>query len=192
VIDQLENDTPFVSLRSSDCAVELSSRRDRTSLSRSCALLSLDDASEQLQNGTKPLINGLNKTTLPDTRRVTSCLEVGSLGWRYQADALIDRFGSVLRQVDVKPAIRKLTLSLPQSRVFGNFKVEVIIPFFMHRDTGGWDGRSRITSGWAVWVSSPISSRNFREANRVSLCELTESSKSNIQYSRNPIGAYRC
>jgi hypothetical protein len=84
-------------MRSSDCAVKLCSRRDRTSLSRSCALLSLDDASEQLQNGVKPLINGLDKATLPDTRRVTSCLEVGSLGWRYQADALIDRFGWVLR-----------------------------------------------------------------------------------------------
>ena len=40
-------------------------KANRTSLSRSCALLSLDDASEQLQNGAKPLINGLNKATLP-------------------------------------------------------------------------------------------------------------------------------
>ena len=76
-------------MRSNDCAVKFRPRRDRTNLSRSCALLSLD-ASEQLQNDVKPLINGLDKARLPDTKRVTSCLEVCSLGWRYQANALIE------------------------------------------------------------------------------------------------------
>jgi X-X-X-Leu-X-X-Gly heptad repeat protein len=81
-------------MRSSDGAVKLCSRRDRTSLSGSCALLSLDNI-QQLQNGTKPLINGLNKATLPDTRCVIRCLEVGSLGWRYQANSLLERLGDL-------------------------------------------------------------------------------------------------
>jgi hypothetical protein len=55
-------------MRSSDCVVKLCSRRDRTSLSRSCALL----------NGVKPLIQGLEKAMLPDTGRATICLEVCS------------------------------------------------------------------------------------------------------------------
>ena len=80
-------------MRFGDCAVKFCPRRDRTSLSKSCALLNLDDASE-LQNGVKPLINGLNKATRYQARG-TSSLEVGSLGWRYQANALIELFSAI-------------------------------------------------------------------------------------------------
>jgi hypothetical protein len=65
-------------MRSSDCAVKLCSRRDRTSLSRSCVLL----------NGVKPLIQGLDKAMLPDTGRATICLE-GCSRLPIQANSLI-------------------------------------------------------------------------------------------------------
>ncbi len=57
-------------MRSSDCAVKFCPRRDRTSHSRSCALLNLDDASEQLQNGVKPLINGLIEACKSDNTSI--------------------------------------------------------------------------------------------------------------------------
>ena len=43
----------------------------------------------------------------------------------YRRDSLMDRFGSVLRQVDVKPAFRKLTLNLLESRGFYEQVTEV-------------------------------------------------------------------
>jgi hypothetical protein len=59
-------------MRSRDCALKFCPRRNRTSLSRSCALLCFYDASERLQNAVKPLVNGLNKAKLPDSKQVTS------------------------------------------------------------------------------------------------------------------------
>ena len=41
-------------------------------------LESLDDASEEPQDGVQPMIKGLDKATRPNSRRVTSCPEVCS------------------------------------------------------------------------------------------------------------------
>ena len=61
-----------------DCAVTLREAETAHVLCPEVDLLSLEDASEEPQDGVPPMIKGLDKATRPNTRRVTSCPEVCS------------------------------------------------------------------------------------------------------------------
>jgi len=64
-----------------DCAAKLPKARPHKSLFRSCALPILGTASEQLQDGAMPLINGLDKAKLPANQKSEKLSRI-ALSWR--------------------------------------------------------------------------------------------------------------